>query len=155
MELTVMNVYELCNKYQWFTHGTNTQYERMFDFVRENRITAGNVEKLQKLATMIWICSSEDFTEDSIYNVLYEKALNNLYNSNELADENSNRFRNATFDEFKKLRKGNAVFVKCYDQYVKAIVEDNAFYNADADEPGWEVETTHGFISIDSVYIND
>ena len=127
----------------------------MFDFVRENHITAGKVEKIQKLATMIWICSSEDFTEDSIYNVLYEKALNNLYNNVELVDAKSKCFRNATFEEFKKLRKGNTVFVKCYDQYVKAIVEDNAFYNADADEPDWEVETSHGFVSIDSVYISD
>ena len=102
---------------------------------------------------MIWICSSEDFTEDSIYNLLYEKALNNLCNSNELADGNSSRFRNITFEEFKKLKEGNAVFVKCYNQYAKAIVEDSAFYNADADEPGWEVATSYGFIAIDSVYV--
>ena len=73
----------------------------------------------------------------------------------ELIETKSKRLRNITLEEFKNLKKGNIVFVKCYNQYVKATVEDNSFYNTDADEPGWEVETSYGSISIDSVYIND
>ena len=77
MNLTTTNVYELCNKNQWFTHGTNTQYEKMFDYVSENNIKASDTDKISKLATMIWICSDDEFTEESIYNALYKKALEN------------------------------------------------------------------------------
>lgn len=77
MNLTTTNVYELCNKNQWFTHGTNTQYEKMFDYVSVNNIKASDTDKISKLATMIWICSDEEFTEESIYNALYKKALEN------------------------------------------------------------------------------
>ena len=55
MELTIMNVYGLCNRHQWFTCGTNRQYEKMFDYVRENNIKATDTEKLKKVATMIWL----------------------------------------------------------------------------------------------------
>lgn len=77
MKLTTMDVYELCNKNQWFTHGTTTQYEKMFDYVAENDIKASDTDKISKLATMIWICSDDEFTEESIYNALYKKALEN------------------------------------------------------------------------------
>lgn len=77
MYLTVMNVYELCNKHQWFTCGTTTQYEKMFDYIREEKIKASDTYKIRKVAIMIWICSDEGFTEDDIYYELYKKALAN------------------------------------------------------------------------------
>lgn len=76
MELTTMDVYGLCNKHQWFTCGTNRQYEKMFDYVREEKIVASATDKIRKLATIIWICSN-DFSEEEIYNELYKKALEN------------------------------------------------------------------------------
>lgn len=77
MKLTTMNVYELCNKNQWFTCGTNSQYEKMFDYVREENIKASDTDKIRKLATIIWICSDDEITEDEIYNALYKQALEN------------------------------------------------------------------------------
>lgn len=74
MKLTTMDVYGLCNKHQWFTCGDNRQYEKMFDYVRDNEIFASSTDKISKLATMIWICSN-DFSEEEIYNELYKKAL--------------------------------------------------------------------------------
>ena len=76
MKLTTMDVYGLCNKYQWFTSGTNRQYEKMFDYVNDAEISASSTDKLRKLATMIWICSN-DFSEEEIYDALYKKALVN------------------------------------------------------------------------------
>ena len=76
MKLTTMDVYGLCNKYQWFTCGSINQYEKMFDYVRDNEIFASSTDKISKLATMIWICS-DGFGEEEIYNALYKKALEN------------------------------------------------------------------------------
>jgi hypothetical protein len=66
-KLTTTDVYDLCNKFQWFTHGTCEQYEKMFDYVREANITdIIFTDKTEKLATMIWICS-DGFTLDEIH----------------------------------------------------------------------------------------
>ena len=73
-ELTVMDIYELCNKNQWFTCGTSTQYEKMFDYVREAKIDSIMIsDKISKLATMIWICSDDSFTEEEIFNAIRQK----------------------------------------------------------------------------------
>lgn len=73
-KLTTMDMYELCNKYQWFTHGTNSQYEKMFDFVRKANIDSIMIEnKTMKLATMIWICSDDKFTIDDIHRAIRQK----------------------------------------------------------------------------------
>lgn len=63
----VQKVYSLCNRYQWFTHGTNTQYERMFDMVREKR-------KTKDIALVIFICS-EGYTEKQIYDILKSEGI--------------------------------------------------------------------------------
>lgn len=68
-KLTTMDIYMLCNKNQWFTCGTNSQYEKMFEYVREAEIDSlclRNNEKIEKLAVMIWICSDDNFTIDGI-----------------------------------------------------------------------------------------
>lgn len=44
-------VYDLCNKYHWFTAGGTEAYEKMFSLVREGR-------PLNEIALAIWICSS-------------------------------------------------------------------------------------------------
>lgn len=32
----VAEVYESCNKFQWFTYGNNKAYEELFNFIRKN-----------------------------------------------------------------------------------------------------------------------
>ena len=73
-KLTTMDMYELCNEHQWFTCGTNSQYEKMFDFVREANIDSIMIDyKIKELATMIWICSEDKFTVEEIYEVIRQK----------------------------------------------------------------------------------
>ena len=76
-KLTTMDVYELCNKHQWFTNGDNEQYERMFQIVSDNDIYANDTDILRMLATIIWICSRPSITQESIYKHLYNKCLEN------------------------------------------------------------------------------
>lgn len=52
--------------------------------------------------------------------------------------------------KFKNLRKGDLI---CYDSIAKdSIVEclSDAFYNSDADEPGWEINTEDCTLSINN-----
>ena len=48
----------LCIKKDWFTNGTNTQYERLFDRVRDGA-------DIDEIATIIWVCS-ENVTKEEI-----------------------------------------------------------------------------------------
>lgn len=73
-KLTTMDVYELCNEHQWFTCGTNSQYEKMFDFVREANIDSLMIDyKISELATVIWICSDDKFTVEEIFRAIRQK----------------------------------------------------------------------------------
>lgn len=61
-KLTTMDIYELCNENQWFTCGSNRQYDKMFDYVRDTNIdslSSRNMEKVEKIALMIWMCSDD------------------------------------------------------------------------------------------------
>lgn len=51
--LNFCNVYELCNKYHWFTEGTTEQYNKMFRMVDEKA-------PIEEVATVIWLCTDED-----------------------------------------------------------------------------------------------
>lgn len=53
---TVSEVRSLCIKNDWFTCGSNSQYERMFKKVREGA-------DVEEVATIIWICS-ENVTKE-------------------------------------------------------------------------------------------
>lgn len=55
--LTVDKVYQACNKYQWFTGGTTSQYEKMFDKV-------ANGASLKEVAQMIWLCTPNSIEGD-------------------------------------------------------------------------------------------
>jgi len=57
MALQKMDVYRLCNKQRYFTHGDNSQYDKMFDMVSE-----GN--PLHDIALVIWICSENVSLDD-------------------------------------------------------------------------------------------
>lgn len=52
----VMEIYRLCNVNDWFTCGTNRQYERMFQMVREGK-------PIHEIALAIWLCSDGEELE--------------------------------------------------------------------------------------------
>lgn len=57
-------IYHLCNKHQWFTDGTNSQYNRMFDLARVGI-------KVNILAWIIWVCSDTDtHSYNEIFNTI-------------------------------------------------------------------------------------
>ena len=51
MKISTDKLYYLCNKYQWFTNGDCKQYDLLFKLNKDGA-------PLEKLATIIWICSS-------------------------------------------------------------------------------------------------
>ena len=61
--------------------------------------------------------------------------------------------RKITHREFQELKIGDVVFLKCGDDIYKSEITRKPFYNSDADEPDWEVETTNGFADEFSLYI--
>lgn len=74
MEFTKISstkLYYLCNKYQWFTNGDNRQYRELFRLADEGA-------SLEKLATIIWICSI-GYPEKDILEILKQEADNNGY----------------------------------------------------------------------------
>ena len=52
--------------------------------------------------------------------------------------------------EFQKLKAGDVVVYMVGLKKQRTVYTGNAFYNNDADEPGWEVETENGFLSVDN-----
>ena len=65
---------------------------------------------------------------------------------------NKHSLRPLSFEEFKSLKRGDTVFVGCDGSFYLSRVCDAPFYNCDADEPGWEVDTNNGFCDQYSVY---
>lgn len=65
MNITATDMYRVCNKYNFFTHGSNYQYDKLFDVVREDSTN------LTKIATIIWICSEQSYEE--VYNTLVKE----------------------------------------------------------------------------------
>lgn len=61
-KLSRSKLYALCNKYQWFTYGDISQYERMF-WKNDNGGT------LEEIALIIWLCS-QNATEAEILEIL-------------------------------------------------------------------------------------
>ena len=61
--------------------------------------------------------------------------------------------RKITHKEFQNLKEGDIVFVKCGDDIFESEVTQAPFYNYDADEPDWELETTNGFCDEYSLYV--
>lgn len=52
--------------------------------------------------------------------------------------------------EFQKLKAGDVVVYMVGLKKQRTVCTGNAFYNNDADEPGWEVETENTFLSVDN-----
>ena len=59
-KMSVDGVYRMCNAKQFFTAGSNEQYDRMFDMVRNNA-------DWHKIALMIWLCS-DGYNLDEVEN---------------------------------------------------------------------------------------
>lgn len=66
MKISTDRLYCLCNKHQWFTNGDNAQYDLLF---RLNKQGAS----LEKLATVIYVCSS-GWDERDILKILLKEA---------------------------------------------------------------------------------
>ena len=60
-------------------------------------------------------------------------------------------FINLNVAEFRSLVPGDHIFTHIND-FEETAVLNYAFYNNDAEEPGWEIETEAGFIALDSAY---
>ena len=67
-------------------------------------------------------------------------------------------FRQMSFNEIKQLEVGDeiAICIK-WDpprvaEFIPAKVVRPLFWNSDADEPDWEVETNNGFVDVYSIY---
>lgn len=53
MKMSNERLRELCIKHQWFTEGTNTQYDRLF-YANAHGASA------EEIATIIWLCSDTE-----------------------------------------------------------------------------------------------
>ena len=69
MKISSNKLYHLCNKYQWFTGGDCSQYEKLFEKNREEA-------SLETLATIIWLCSSS-YDEKQILEILEKECNDN------------------------------------------------------------------------------
>ena len=58
-----------------------------------------------------------------------------------------------TYNGFFALKPGDSVYIKCGGKFYLSKVIREPFFNHDAEEPDWEVETTNGFSDQYSVYI--
>ena len=62
---TVDQVYALCNEHQWFTCGSNNQYDKLFVMIEEKA-------PIEEVATVIWLCSDDKWCRRDIISVLNE-----------------------------------------------------------------------------------
>ena len=70
---------------------------------------------------------------------------------------NTHGFRRMEFNEIKQLEVGDEITICICNkppkmEFIKATVVRPMFWNCDADEPDWEVETDNCFTDIYSIY---
>lgn len=61
------------------------------------------------------------------------------------------------FSKIKELKAGDVIYIGIIDvpkkmKFIESIITRPLFWNSDADEPDWEVETDNGFVDIYSIY---
>jgi hypothetical protein len=61
-------------------------------------------------------------------------------------------FRNMDYTEVSHLKQGDKIAIKIGSDFLSAKVVRPMFWNSDADEPDWEVETDNGFVDVYSIY---
>ena len=71
---------------------------------------------------------------------------------NSLIDRDS--IKRIDWADFLKLKDGDVVYVAVGDSVCKSRLVGRPFYNVDADESDWEVETNNGFCDAYSLYVN-
>lgn len=80
MRLTTSQIREICIRENWFTHGDNEQYSRMFDMVSSDA-------PIHDIAMVIWTCS-DGWEADAIEHILEdEEKANALILLNSLQDD--------------------------------------------------------------------
>ena len=62
MGIAQNKIYKACNKFQWFTGGTNEQYEKLFSKVDEGA-------SLKDIALMIWLCTPDTSEKEILENL--------------------------------------------------------------------------------------
>ena len=67
MTISSYTLYRICNEKQYFTDGSNEQYDKLFELNRQNI-------SIIELATIIWICSDGKKRTD-IFNELLKAQL--------------------------------------------------------------------------------
>lgn len=60
--------------------------------------------------------------------------------------------RRMEYNEIKQLQVGDKIHILVYQEFIEATVVRPMFWNSDADEPDWEVETDCCFTDIYSIY---
>lgn len=73
MTINNFTLYRLCNEKQYFTCGTNEQYEKLFEL---NELDTATIE----LATIIWICSDNVNRKDIINELIKARLEDIKYN---------------------------------------------------------------------------
>lgn len=79
MDYTIVSTLrQLCIKHEWFTEGTNTQYERMFELAKDVvKNAADPALAVTRITDAIWMCSCNPETEgDADYNFIYQEIEN-------------------------------------------------------------------------------
>jgi hypothetical protein len=56
------------------------------------------------------------------------------------------------FSEIKELKVGNEIAIRIGRSFFDTTVVRPLFWNSDADEPDWELETDDGFVDVYSIY---
>ena len=63
-----------------------------------------------------------------------------------------NKHRRMDFSEIKKLKVGDEIAIRIGRSFFDTTVVRPLFWNSDADESDWEVETDDGFVDAYSIY---
>lgn len=61
-------MYSLCNRKQYFTHGSNEQYDKFFKMV-------GEKAPLDSIARVLWVCSDDKFSFNECYKDCYDNLM--------------------------------------------------------------------------------
>ena len=63
------------------------------------------------------------------------------------------KYRWMTEDEFRNLKPGDSVICDIDGEMYRETVITGAFFNYDADDPDWEIETLNGAFTIDCLWV--
>ncbi|MDO4841637.1 MAG: hypothetical protein Q3982_03055 [Phoenicibacter congonensis] len=94
---------------------------------------------------------NEDFTDNFTVGLYREEG---IVDSPDAANKRPiSRVRHLNFSEVKALKIGDEVVIQYGESsFMSAKITRAMFWNSDADEPAWEIETDNGFIDAYSVY---